>query len=514
MIGISDEINTIAEYVKGLDAEQLMMFSSTVCSQLNDIVSVAAVQSICLNRGRELKVKPEISRIFTAFNKKQNNEHREQVRQYNEVVYESDLMPYVSVNANGEPMNTINNYKSIMTRDEWYSDVRFNTLANYAERHELDPIKHTINIRRWTDADESESKERIEMQYGIYSDKKHYDALRILFKMRAYNPIIDILESLTWDGVERCEQFLTKWALADDTPYVHECSRLIFAGGIWRIMQPGCKMDDVVVLVGGQGTGKSGLSRFLAIHDDYFGEIKTIDGKEATEQLAGKWICEIQELAAFTKAKEVEAIKAFITRQKDNYRKPFDRNVDDRPRMCIMIATTNNPAFLTDATGGRRFYPVQVHSDGYEVYAHEQEIREYIIQCWAEALVKYRNGEMPNFAKKELVPEYRAMQDRATQDDWRVGVIENYLFDKDIGDSVCVKELFDNVLSPDKDHPINPTPRDSKDIGIIMSRMEGWKKDIHKHYTAKYGSQWSWVKEEEPTNIDRTERTEKSGLPF
>lgn len=497
-----------------MDPVTLLQFSSSIHEQLKDPMSLATVQSLCLNRAKDLKLRTEVNRIFTTYKRLKEEERKEEVRQYNYLINDSDVMPYLSTDSDGKPEATITNFKNIMLHDSWYDNVRFNLLANYAERHEVDRVTKEITIRRWTDADEAESKERIEDNYKIYSDKKHYDALRILFKIRSYNPVIEILENLKWDGEERCEDFLHRWALCDDTPYVRECSRLIFAGGIWRIMQPGCKMDDVVVLVGGQGTGKSGLSRFLAIHDDYFGEIKTIEGKEATEQLAGKWVCEIQELAAFTRAKEVEAIKAFITRQKDNYRKPFDRNVDDRPRMCIMIATTNNPAFLTDATGGRRFYPVQVHSDGYEIYAHEAEIREYIIQCWAEALVKYRNGEMPNYAKKELVPEYRAMQDRATQDDWRVGAIENYLYDKAVGEYVCIKELADNVLSPDKDHPVPPTAKESKDIGIIMSRMQGWEKGDKKHYTAKYGSQWSWQKVSEAEEIERDEDTSGGGLPF
>ena len=457
----------------------------------------AIAQSLFMARAEELSAKPIITKIFKAYNDKAKKEELMSVRNYNQALYQDSGMPFLELDGESKPKPTIFNFKTIMMKKDFYANVRFNLLANYPERHitTVKNGKEVVEIRRWTDADEAMSKEYIEQEFGIYSDKKHYDALRILFQERAYNPVLEILKNLPpWDGIDRCEHFLTEWAKADDTPYVRECSRLIFAGGIWRMMLPGCKMDDVVVLVGKQGGGKSSLIRFLALHDDYFGEIKTVDGDKATEQLAGKWICEIPELAAFTRAKEVEAVKAFITRQKDSYRKPYDRNVDDRPRRCIFVGSTNNPSFLVDLTGNRRFYPVQTDSVGYDLFKHEEECRDYIAKCWAEALQKYLDGRMPNFADERLVEDYRKAQENATQDDWRIGAIEAYLAAKPIGAFVCVKEIAEKVLSPDKEHPQNPTPRDSKDIGIIMSQMDGWEKSGKRDYTPEYGRQRGWTK--------------------
>ncbi len=490
----------------------MISYAPTVC-QIPDPVERTTAQSIFLARADELKKRPLLSKIFTAYKQKTQVEALEKVRRFNEYLYQSDSVPFLTRDSSGKPEATIANFKHIMLSDKFYENVRFNTLANYAERHVVNEVTQEIVKQRWTDADEAESKEYIEQQYGIYSDRKHYDALRILFKERSYNPVLDILNSLEWDGKERCERFLTDIAKADDTPYVHECSRLIFAGGIWRMMMPGCKMDDVVVLIGRQGAGKSSLAKFLAIHDDFFGEIKSIEGKESIEQIAGKWICEIPELAAMTKAKEVEAVKAFITRQKDNYRKPYDRNVDDRPRQCVFIGSTNNPNFLIDLTGNRRFYPVETRFVGYDLYEDEENVRNYILQCWAEAMVKYKEHRMPNYAKRELVDEYRQAQDEALQDDWRIGAIKSYLDEKPVGAFVCVKELMTEVISPDHDHPQNPTPKDSKDIGIIMSMVDGWAKVGHAKYTSKYGQQRGWEKksESEPTEDDYDR---SGGLPF
>ena len=491
-----DSADDIAEAIKDFTVNDLISACPSVC-MIPDKTERAIAQSLFLARAEELSSKSVVNKIFTAYKNKERQQELLAVREYNKALYQDSSTPFLELDGDNKPKNTIFNFKSIMLKKEFYANVRFNILANYPERHIVTVRngEEHIEVRRWTDADEAMSKEYIEQEFGIYSDKKHYDALRILFQERAYNPVLEILQNLPkWDGVERCEHFLTEWAKADDTPYVRECSRLIFAGGVWRMMLPGCKMDDVVVLVGKQGGGKSSLVRFLALHDDYFGEIKTVDGDKATEQLAGKWICEIPELAAFTRAKEVEAVKAFITRQKDSYRKPYDRNVDDRPRRCIFIGSTNNPNFLVDLTGNRRFYPVHTNNIGYDLFKHEEECRDYIAKCWAEALQKYNEGRMPNYADERLVEDYRKAQENATQDDWRVGAIEAYLASKSVGEFVCVKEIAEKVLSPDKDHPQNPTPRDSKDIGIILSQMDGWDKSDKREYTPGYGRQRGWLK--------------------
>ena len=215
-----------------------------------------------------------------------------------------------------------------------------------------------------------------------------------MFELRKYNPIIDIIEGVKWDGVERCERFLIDWAKVEDSPYSREVSRLIFAGGIHRLYQPGTKFDDVPILIGTkQGEGKSTLVRFLAISDEYYGEVTQMEGTPAIEQLQGKWICEISELLALTKTKEQEAAKAYITRAFDKYRKPWDKNTVDLPRRCIFIGTSNNSNPLSDKSGNRRYYPIEVHSDGYEIFDHEDEIRDYVLQCWAEAREKYKAGK-------------------------------------------------------------------------------------------------------------------------
>ena len=167
----------------------------------------------------------------------------------------------------------------------------------------------------------------------------------------------------------------------------------------------------------------------------------------------------------------------------------------DLPRRCVFIGTSNNSNPLSDKSGNRRYYPVEVRCEGYDLYDHESEIRAYILQCWAEAREKYRAGEMPNFANRKLLSVYRERQEEAMQDDWRQGAIMAYLEMKSVGEYTCVRELCHKDLSPNPDFPKEPSLIESKDIGMMMNKMPGWERVGNKRI-ASYGVQKAWRKVE------------------
>ena len=414
------------------------------------------------------------------------------------------VIPSDARDKNGRPLPTIGNFELIMKNDRMYSGVRFNEILGCAEIHRVKNGK--ITISKWTDADEAQSMNYIEQNFKIYSRDKHMAALRLLFESRRYNPIQDIIDSIEWDGQNRCEHFLAKWAKVDDTPYTREVSRLIFAGGIHRLYHPGCKFEDVPILMGGQGSGKSSLIRYLAINDDYFGELRVMEGQQAIENLSGKWIMEIPEMSAFTKAKDQEAIKAFVSRQRDQYRKPYDKNTTELPRRVIMIASSNDLSPLVDKTGNRRWYPVEVHSSGYDLFDQETECREYALQCWAEAKEKIDTPSMQPFANRSMTNEYQAAQENAMQDDWRVGAIAAFLDRKNPGELTCVREVCHRALSPNPDFPKEPSLVESKDIGKILNRLPGWERVNGARNVGTYGKQKCWKKKEVEMNDSADEK--------
>ena len=364
---------------------------------------------------------------------------------------------------------TIGNFETLIGK-HYGSNLRLNEMTGKPEYY-----RHG-EWREWTDAEESRMRAYFESTYSMYSQNKMTDALLIYFQSHKVNPLIDILEKLEWDGKPRVEHFLHDVMKADDNEYIRECSRLIFAGGIHRAYRPGCKFDDMIVLIGGQGAGKSTIVRWLNMEDQFYQEIKTINGKEGIEAIRGVWIGEVAELMAMTRVKEAEAVKAYITSQKDSYRPPYQKNVQTIPRRCVFVGTTNNPQFLTDKTGNRRFYPVQCNCDGYKLQDHEKEVRAYIAQAWAEAVHLFKEGKLQPFARKEVLDQIRAAQEAAMEDDWRIGAIEQYLEDtkKKPNSTVSVIELWHNALNEPAES--KPTRSDSIAITQIILNIPGWVK--------------------------------------
>ena len=118
-------------------------------------------------------------------------------------------------------------------------------------------------------------------------------------------------------------------------------------GAISRVFTPGCMFEYMLCFAGGQGAGKSTFLRFLAMNDDWFtDDIKHLDDDKVFQRLQGHWITEMPEMLAILNAKMVEETKSFISRQRDNYRTPYDKYAAEHLRQCVFAGTSNNIQFL------------------------------------------------------------------------------------------------------------------------------------------------------------------------
>ena len=147
--------------------------------------------------------------------------------------------------------------------------------------------------------------------------------------------------------------------------YLEAVSRCFFIGAVARVMQPGCKVDNMLVLEGLQGALKSKLLRTLAVHDDWFSDSlpHSLEAKDARAHLAGKWIVELSELSQF-RGSSVETLKSFLSCQIDKFRPAYGRNEVSVPRQCIFVGSTNARTYLHDPTGNRRFWPMLLTISG------------------------------------------------------------------------------------------------------------------------------------------------------
>lgn len=477
-----DEIISSAQY---LDKDKLFDEETYFALSEMDDIEIQKYKIALKERARQLNCVSDFNGMFKAYFDRLGELKRDAR------VFDGSLP--LSRDGNGIPLLTIDNFMTVINRDEKFKSLRFNELSYTPEHIE------NGELIRWTDADDAAARNHIEKEYALYHNQKYDDAMRIKFKQESYHPIRDIIEVAEWDGVERIATFLHKWMKCEDTPYTREVSRLIFAGGINRLYNPGCKFDDMPVLIGTrQGEGKSTFVRWLAIKDDFFREVGEIDGQKGIEAIEGGWICEMSELLALTKAKEVEAVKSYITKLVDTYRRPFDRRVTEHKRQCIFIGTTNKEQFLTDKTGNRRYYPVKVNQSGYDLFDHAAEIKADILQCWAEAKAKLDKGQMPAYADKKLKNEIKAAQQSAVEEDYREELIRDYLSDKD---EICIMEIWLRALdNPDYS---KPTKKDSNEIVLMIQSTDEWARAENSKRIPPYGKVRYWSRVE-PTKDSST----------
>jgi predicted P-loop ATPase len=215
------------------------------------------------------------------------------------------------------------------------------------------------------------------------------EAVLSLCTENRFDSLIDHLHSLPpWDGQPRLDSWLVDYLDADDNAYTRAAGAAWLTAAVVRAFDPGAKFDHMLVLRGAQGVGKSTALRILAGGADLFSDAAFLHAKDAREILevtAGVWILECAELDGMRK-KDIETLKAAISRQADKGRPAYARSAVTVPRRFVLAGTTNEERFLHDPTGNRRFWPVAVGNVDME---RLQADRDQII---AEALHRYRSG--------------------------------------------------------------------------------------------------------------------------
>ncbi len=310
--------------------------------------------------------------------------------------------------------------------------------------------------------------------YGLVNADGLIDsAIRLVADENRYHPVREYLESLEWDGVPRIDDALRHFLGVERTPLSEEAIRVFMYGALERIYHPGCKFELVLCLVGGQGDGKSTFFKFLALKDEWFtDDLKRLDDENVVRRLQGHWIVEMAEMIATGSAKCIEENKAFLSRQKDIYKVPYDKFPKDVARQCVFGGTSNKTNFLPfDRAGNRRFIPFETDitkADGH-ILEDEKKSRAYFEQMWAEMLVCYKKGEAKPYLSKEAEQELIAKRERFMGEDTDKALIEAYLNATEKTE-VCILELYREALG----NLGNPDRRTSNEIADIMRNGLGW----------------------------------------
>ena len=294
---------------------------------------------------------------------------------------------------------------------------------------------------------------------------------------------------------------------AEDNEYTRAVTRKALVAAVARVYRPGIKFDYMLTIRGQQGIGKSTI--FAKLGGEWFSDtFTTMQGKDAYEQVQGVWIMEVGELAGMRKA-EAETIKLYISKQVDRFRPAYGRRLQEFPRQCIFIGTTNESQFLRDTTGNRRFWVVDTPNDP----THDlwEELNEDTVRLiWAEAVELYKKGEKLYLTKK-LEDMAREIQASYEEENPKTGIVAEYLerllpqgwdnldvyarrqwLETDaVGTvertTVCTLEIWAEALNG------NPDKLDryvAKEIRDIMAGLPDWKhKGAERRTMRPYGRQ-------------------------
>ena len=292
----------------------------------------------------------------------------------------------------------------------------------------------------------------------------------------------------------RIKDVLHHFLGADQNNYVYEAMKDLLLGAISRVYRPGTKFEYMLILVGGQGAGKSTFFRFLAMNDSWFtDDLKKLDDENVFRKMQGHLIIELSEMIATASARSIEDIKSFISRQSDIYKVPYETQPKDRPRQCVFGGTSNAMDTLPlDRTGNRRFMPVMVYPDRAEchILKNEELSRKYIEQVWAEAMEIYRSGEFRLMLSRESAEYLKDYQKQFMPEDADAGMILAFL-DNFKGDRVCSKMLWKEALHRDYE----PKRIELKQICDIMNNsVTDWIMSDGAMHFGVYGKQRGWVR--------------------
>jgi len=409
----------------------------------------------------------------------------------------------LEVNGKGAVKQTTSNVIVAMGADEklsgrfWYDTMAYTRMVTCPV-----PWDERVGERPITDEDYVGLTAYLERAYGLTAKERIIDACQFVCRQNERNPVTEWLDSLTWDGEHRMGQLVIDTLGAEDNAYNREVERIFMLGAVTRAYEPGSKFDYMPVLVGPQGIGKSRYVALLAHVPAWYNDnFNTIDGDAAVEKLRGLWIAEMAELLATKKAREIEAIKAFITSTKDVIRPKYARETVQRLRVCVFIGTTNNHDFLTDATGNRRFLPVECNAEACNGWMFTADAESHVEQMWAEAVHVYKTEHPTLVLSAELQDEARRLQEAHTEEHPVVTIAAKVISDKlyekraasygSVGERLCTREVF--LAMPDDIQRGGLNKLVQTDIITALDASGEWARMSGKQRTREFGSTTCWI---------------------
>jgi putative DNA primase/helicase len=359
----------------------------------------------------------------------------------------------------------------ILTHDSrWKGRIRLN---------EFRADEEILDCGRWrglTDVDAIKVQRWVSAEYRLdYQTATVHEQLIGVAHEHRRHPVRDYLQSLLWDGTKRMDSWLGDVFGVEPTVGAHRVGRAWLISMVARIMSPGCKVDTVPILIGKQGLRKSTTLRAMMPDAAWFSDsdIPLHHSQDKYQVIQGVWLYEIAEFDRFTSKADAAEVKAYVSSQRDTFRRSHGRRVASVDRQVVFAGSTNAAEFLVDATGSRRYWPLVCAK------ADPDVMRELRDQLWAEAVAAYESGESW-WLSSDVAAEVAEMAD-----EFRVGDPWDEPLAAWLAEQTATARMsgliMADILANAVGTPIGvATKREQGRAGAIMVRL-GWVKKKRKH---------------------------------
>lgn len=287
----------------------------------------------------------------------------------------------------GTLLPTLGNVHLILSNHaEWRGVIAQDDFAGRVVKRRVPPFGQGA-LGEWTDMDDHRSTLWLSQKYGLnVRPDIVMNAVLLVADATHFHDIREYLNTLEWDGVERVKSMPSTYLHVADSEYVQLAFMKWMIAAVARVMQPGCKVDNVLILEGRQGWRKSTALKVLAGKQWFTDTPIQIGNKDTYAVMAGKWIIELAELDSLNKT-DSSAAKSFFATETDRFRNFYGKRATDVHRQCVFAGSVNFDAYLKDESGNRRYWPLRcgglVDIDG---------IARARDQLWAEAVHLYLQG--------------------------------------------------------------------------------------------------------------------------
>ena len=391
---------------------------------------------------------------------------------------------------NRKVLQTVRNLEIIMENDKRFSGrIRFDEFSQQTYLAGSVIWQPDNDGRPWSSYDDSALFSILQSDYEMKSRNDYFDAVKNVSMRNKFHPVREMLDSFKWDKEEHIRYLLPDYLGAENTEYSYQVMRLYMVGTVARVYVPGCKFDYTLIFTGRQGLGKSTFLRRLALKDEWFNDsLDSLDTDKAAQAIMGSWIVELAELKSLARtAGGVDSVKRFLTATQDKIRLPYERRTDVFLRQCTFAGTTNKSDFLQDETGNRRFLIIQTGINEPIKSLFVPEATEDIKAAWAQAVHIWKTEKPELVLPDSCREEAQRLQDDSMADDGKVGIITEYLADKQ---RTCAIEIWQEALGEQG----RPQKWQAGEINNIILSLPGWKKMKSPSRFGKYGQQRGFQK--------------------